>query len=141
MPPTKPWFAGKEATVLLFKVNRRPLPQITMRDDLVEADPFDHVQTVLPFGQPVSTGRRYRRTWYLGNAEEWTSGVLVGQVGWQVEEAHQWRRGTGKLLSTVGRPRWGGERTLTTGRVYNAELYNGDTHNLSALSSEFVKRS
>jgi hypothetical protein len=75
--------------VLLFKVNQRPLPQPTMW----ESDRRS-VADVLPFGEPVTTGRRYRRTWYLGDREvredmvadilgDREADILIGHIGWQ----------------------------------------------------------
>ena len=81
--PVEPWFAGKPATVLLFRVNRRPLAQ----SDLFAEQPesvLDHLAEVLLFGESVITGRRNRREWLLGNRSiNERTGQLTGQIGWE----------------------------------------------------------
>ena len=79
------WFADREANVLLYKVNRRPRPQMTMWEyERDPSDAFEQFAAVLPFGTPVTTGRRFRRTWYLGDKSVMADErVVYGQIGWQ----------------------------------------------------------
>lgn len=78
-----PWFTDREGSLLLFKVNRRPLSR---QKSLFEEERgfLDHVVEVLPFGgEPVLTGRKYRRAWHLGNRNiDLGRGLVSGQVGW-----------------------------------------------------------
>lgn len=79
----EPWFSGREGTVLLYRINRRPLAQLTLWSEQPESV-LDHVVEVLRFGDEVVTGRRHQRTWRLGNRNiDDRRGVLTGQVGWQ----------------------------------------------------------
>lgn len=67
--------------MLLFRVNRRPVPQNIFRqpDDVLQ-----HLGEVLKFGEPVVTGRKTQRTWLLGNrAVDETARQLTGQIGWE----------------------------------------------------------
>lgn len=77
------WFFEKEASVLLYKINRRPMTQ----GNLLTSQPEDfrqHLEEVLVFGPPIITSARgAERTWRLGgkNLDE-ESGILTGEVGW-----------------------------------------------------------
>lgn len=85
----QPWFAGKNGPVLMFKVNRRPKPQDLFREDL-PVNLLQHVDEVLLFGEPVVTGRKYKRTWYLGNHQiDNNRRMLSGQIGWEKHDSTQ----------------------------------------------------
>src|ERR1700728_4223784 len=84
--PSPPWFVGRPGTVLLYRVNRRPMPQPTIGAPDHMPPLMDHLEQVLLFGQAVVIGRgARRREWILGNRSflpDLTG--LTGQVGWQM---------------------------------------------------------
>ena len=78
-----PWFAGRPGTVLLYRVNRRPLPRPTLGGRQPESV-MDHIIEVLPFGLHVTTGTSHKRDWILGNRVIASNeSALSGQVGWE----------------------------------------------------------
>ncbi|MCW0215815.1 MAG: hypothetical protein OJJ54_20880 [Pseudonocardia sp.] len=80
----EPWFSGRPGTILLYRVNRRPLAQASLFSGQQPEDVFDHLVEVLLFGQEVETGRRSKRYWRLGNRGiREGERVLTGQIGWQ----------------------------------------------------------
>jgi hypothetical protein len=81
---TQLWFARRESVpVVLYRVNRRPLPQRSLFAEQ-PADVFDHFASVLLFGETVETGRRNRRLWRLGNRQILSDRqFLIGQLGYE----------------------------------------------------------
>src|SRR4051812_25311283 len=78
-----PWFAGREVPVVFYKVNRWPLAQEDLFAERIE-DQLEHVALVLKPGEAVTTGRRFRRTWYVGDIHvERKRHFIVGQIGWE----------------------------------------------------------
>jgi hypothetical protein len=80
----EPWFADRESgTLLFYRVNRRALRQVSLFAEQ-PLDFFDHVTSVLPFGEAVDTGRKYQRRWRLGNKEvDVARRLLTGQIGYE----------------------------------------------------------
>jgi hypothetical protein len=79
----EPWFSGRAAAVLLYRVNRRPLRQPTLGSEQPESI-LDHIFEVLLFGEEVVTGRRNKRRWILGNRRiDKRRQLVTGQVGWE----------------------------------------------------------
>lgn len=76
------WFAGESGAFLLFRVNRRPLPEISLFGD----DPgpvFEHFRGVLAPGWEVVTGRRHQRSWKVGGVHaDPQATLLTGKLGW-----------------------------------------------------------
>lgn len=95
------WFAGKDLSVLVYKVNRRPIgadPQLfEPPPDILEH--FD--ATLRRLRRPVESGRRFQREWRVGNLDRHDEGSLTGMLGWSRsgealsnvwdEEAQEWR--------------------------------------------------
>lgn len=81
--PLNHWFFEKETSVLLYKINRRPIAQA----NLLTSQPDDfrqHLEEVLVFGPPIVTSAKgTERSWRLGskNIDE-EAGILSGEVGW-----------------------------------------------------------
>jgi hypothetical protein len=84
--PRPPWFVGRPGTVLLYRVNRRPMPQPTLGAPDVPPPLMDHLEQVLLFGLEVLIGKgRQRKEWILGNRYILPDlSGLTGQVGWQM---------------------------------------------------------
>ncbi|MFD6950351.1 MULTISPECIES: hypothetical protein [unclassified Nocardiopsis] len=88
MPPTEttkedPWFAGKNGTILFYRVNRRPLQNPSLNAEQPDSV-MDHLTEVLLFGEVVSSGRGNKRNWLLGNREiADNEETLMGQIGWR----------------------------------------------------------
>jgi len=79
----QPWFEGASGPVLLFKVNRRPMPQNLFGDEQPH-DVLNHFAESLLFGEQVVTGRKVKRTWLLGNRDiDVRDRMLAGQIGWE----------------------------------------------------------
>jgi len=84
------WFAGRDVQVLLFRINRRPYagPE-TLFDDLFvpPTSVLDHLEEVLRDPRPVDSGRRYKRTWRIGNKRfDHRLGLFTGMIGWARSE-------------------------------------------------------
>jgi len=80
----EPWFSGKPGTVLLYRINRRPMPEQSLFDVEPPPNVLDHVAEVLLFGEEVETGRKNKRHWILGNRNiDEQNGTLAGQIGWE----------------------------------------------------------
>ncbi|MGN9803048.1 hypothetical protein [Micromonospora sp. L32] len=78
----EPWFAERSGVVLLYRINRRPLPEPSLFAHQPELF-MDHLVEVLQFGVPEVTGRRNKREWRLGNREITPDeDALFGQIGW-----------------------------------------------------------
>jgi len=79
---TRLWFAGKDVDILLYRINRRPLPS----GETLMAQPTDileHLQEVLRNPRSVGSGRRYQRTWRVGNAIfDDLANTVTGRIGW-----------------------------------------------------------
>ena len=98
-----PWFAGRPGTVLLYRVNRRPLARPTLGGGQQPDSVMDHIIEVLHFGRHVVTGHAdHQRDWILGNRNILPDlSALTGQVGWvqhdeqqtsiYVPETQEWR--------------------------------------------------
>lgn len=74
------WFAGKDLSVLIYKVNRRPLsgdPQLFEPP----GDVYEHLKLVL--AKPATVRRAKQRAWRIGN-KRWDDDkrTLVGVLGW-----------------------------------------------------------
>lgn len=96
------WFAGKDLSVLIYRVNRRP---IAADPSLFEppASVLDHVEATLRRSdRPEKSGRRYQREWRIGNlARDDQLGTITGILGWSRsgealsnvwdDEAQAWR--------------------------------------------------
>lgn len=80
----EPWFAERESgTLLFYRVNRRPLPQISLFAEQ-PSDFFGHLTSVLLFGAATDTGRKHQRRWRLGNEEiDEERKLLIGHVGYE----------------------------------------------------------
>lgn len=91
--PRLPWFAERPGTVLLYRVNRRPLPQPTLLGEQ-PASVMDHIAQLPLFGKHVVTGRGdRRRDWILGNRLIRSNETgLTGQIGWQQADEQQTSR-------------------------------------------------
>jgi hypothetical protein len=123
----RPWFAEKEVPVWFFKVNRRPLAQPTFLADRIE-DPLLHVAEVLPFGEPVETGRAHKRIWRLGDRElDVDMAILTGQIGWERPE----RREAGRFDQE--RKSWIDVVEETAAIAHAPFLYDGVTTGLAVL--------
>jgi hypothetical protein len=82
-----PWFSGQDGEVVLYRINRRPLPQGSMFATAAPTTFFDHLVEVLLFGEPFVTGRAHKREWRLGNRDIMPDGsALTGQLGWTGED-------------------------------------------------------
>jgi len=101
--PRPPWFAGRSGSVLLYRINRRPLANPTLAGGEQPESVMDHIVEVLPFGHHIATGRHdRRRDWILGNRQILDNeSAMTGQIGWQQpdqlqtsryqEDAQEWR--------------------------------------------------
>src|ERR1035438_9622396 len=89
-----PWFAGRPGTVLLYRVNRRPLARPTLGGDQEPDSVMEHIIEVLHFGQHVITGpANHQRDWILGNRNILPDrSALTGQGGWQQNDEQQTSR-------------------------------------------------
>jgi hypothetical protein len=92
--PRAPWFAGRRGTVLLYRVNRRPLARPTLGGGEQPESFMDHVMEVLLFGHKVVTGHGERQhEWVLGNRFTVPGETaLIGQVGWERDVEEQTSR-------------------------------------------------
>jgi hypothetical protein len=75
------WFAGKELSVLIFKVNRRP------PDGLPFYNPpeivYEHLKEVMNTHISDKSGRRYQRNWRIGNIIfDDKQETIRGRLGW-----------------------------------------------------------
>ena len=105
--PRPPWFAGRRGTVLLYRVNRRPLSHPTLGGDDPPESVMDHIVEVLRFGEKVPTGPAARqREWLLGNRHILRGeSALTGQVGWErdvEEQTSRYDRETQEWRDEVG---------------------------------------
>jgi hypothetical protein len=65
----------------MYRINRRPLAQPPLFPP--PSDVLDHIEQVLLFGEPVETGRRFKRIWRLGNRRiDLQARTLSGQIGY-----------------------------------------------------------
>lgn len=76
------WFAGRAGAVLVFRVNRRQMPKVSLFAP--EPPPvFEDFRRMLSPGWEVISGRRHQRIWKVGgvstNAE---LELLEGKLGW-----------------------------------------------------------
>lgn len=82
-----PWFSGREVSVLVYKVNRRPLPQ----GNLLAEQPagfFDHlIECLLLRHEVVTKGRGRERHWMIGNRNIPDSlRYVVARLGYRAPE-------------------------------------------------------
>lgn len=81
-----PWFAGKTVDVLLYKINRRPPGTEAFLVDPPQ-DVIEHLMIVLDLARTVESGRRYKRTWRIGNKSfNREKGEVSGRLGWSRAE-------------------------------------------------------
>ena len=79
-----PPFAGKPATVVAYRVNRRPVAHPTLFADQAAPDILDHFVEMLKPGFPVSTyGKGGERTWRVGGRKvDQEERMVTGRLGW-----------------------------------------------------------
>jgi hypothetical protein len=78
-----PWFAGEAGEFFLFRVNRRPLDDLTLFTRAMPRDVFEHFERMLAPGYEVVTGRRHQRTWRVGGVQRHDEDrTLTGRLGW-----------------------------------------------------------
>src|ERR1039457_5284555 len=89
--PRAPWFVGRPGTVLMYRVNRRPMSNPTLGGAQQPDSVMDHIVEVLHFGKAVVTGAGDRqREWILGNRRIFQGeNALAGQIGWQRDDQQQ----------------------------------------------------
>lgn len=81
------WFAGKDADVLIYRVNRRPFGGQPMLDfEERPTNVLTHLRSVLTDLDPVRTGTSHQRFWRLGDKEfNEASGTFTARLGWSRE--------------------------------------------------------
>jgi hypothetical protein len=108
-------------------VNRRPVAQETFLADRID-DPLLHVAEVLPFGEPVETGRAHKRVWRLGDRElDLDMRVLTGQIGWERAERREGGRFDAEKMS------WIDVLEETAAIAHAPFLFDGETTGLAVL--------
>jgi hypothetical protein len=76
------WFAGQPGAILVYRVNRRPLREISLFADKPPSV-FEHFRGVLAPGWAVVSGRRHQREWKVGGIQsDAEQELLVGKLGW-----------------------------------------------------------
>jgi hypothetical protein len=80
--------------VLLYRVNRRPLPDPTLGGGEQPESVMNHILEVLHFGRPEYTGTgNHQREWILGNRNILRDlTAFTGQIGWQGNDEQQTSR-------------------------------------------------
>lgn len=113
--PLEPWFSKRDATtLLLYRVNRRPLSTPTLFAKQ-PSDVLDHIAEVLLFGEIVETGRANKREWILGNRDiDLDTRTISGQIGYERpterssdrydEETKEWRDAVDVIEQTARSP-------------------------------------
>jgi hypothetical protein len=82
-----PWFAGREGTLLVYRVNRRPKYSDTLFPSDMPEDVFEHFVRMLAPGYEVVSGRANQRIWKVGGlAVDEEARTLTGKLGWQPRE-------------------------------------------------------
>jgi hypothetical protein len=78
------WFADRPGVFLVFRVNRRPLPQDNLFAPGALQPVFEHFKRVLtPGWEIVTVGKGHRRTWKVGGVVvEDDHQLLTGKLGW-----------------------------------------------------------
>jgi hypothetical protein len=61
--PRPPWFVGRPGTVLLYRVNRRPMPQPTLGAPDVPPPLMDHLEHGRPGAVPFSDNLPVSPSW------------------------------------------------------------------------------
>jgi hypothetical protein len=75
------WFAGRHGAFYVFRVNRRPLAEVSLFEQKPDSV-LDHFHRMLAPAYQVVTGRGNKRGWKVGRAHREEGGVLVGKLGW-----------------------------------------------------------
>jgi hypothetical protein len=76
------WFAGKPGSILVFRVNRRYLPKVSLFAP-APLPAFEHFRRLLAPGWEVISGRRHQRIWKVGGiSSDLDQELLVGKLGW-----------------------------------------------------------
>ena len=84
-----PWFSNRPVSVVVFRINRRPMSQGSLFGPQRESF-IDHLREVLLFGHSIRVGKRGKRQWRLGNQRIDHDGrFIAGILGWETEETHQ----------------------------------------------------
>lgn len=89
--PRPPWYAVRDVTVLIYRINRRPLPLTLFSPDEPNPPFPDHLAECLLFGPAVTTaGGGHERHWRLGNRTiDRADRYLAGWVGYITEDAEE----------------------------------------------------
>lgn len=75
------WFARRHGAFYVFRVNRRPLAEVSLFEQRPDSV-LDHFHRMLAPAYQVVTGRGHKRGWKVGRAHSGDEGVLVGKLGW-----------------------------------------------------------
>lgn len=83
-PDRSIWFGDRPGRFILFRVNRRPWPDLNLLTPEKPEDVFRHFLDTLTPGLEVVTGRSSQRTWKVGGLQSNPQGkTLVGKLGWE----------------------------------------------------------
>jgi hypothetical protein len=78
------WFAGHKGKLLVYRVNRRPLPSGALAPLELPKDAFEHFVDRLVAGYQVKRGRANKRVWQVGGIEvDHDQRQLTGRLGSQ----------------------------------------------------------
>lgn len=127
--PKRPWYAGRSLPAYFFKVNRRPLAQLSLLSDGPPPDSFAHFAATIPYGEGIESVRGLKRVWILGQSDDGDPDqrILVGEIGWQRPEQ--------RLTSRFDDERraWVDEVEDSNAYAHAPFVYDGETQRLVVL--------